>query len=122
MLPNTISLHDEMVSYESLWGMRDWTLKKIAELFQHHRVLPTRLFEILAGEALVKDVILDVRDQVRSFISNLRGFTVSVNGAYQYPERLRAAKYPIELFYYRGDISFVESRCVSIVGARNCTA
>ena len=50
-----------------------------------------------------------------------RGFLVSVHGDFQYPKRLREAKYPIELFYYKGDLGLLDSPCVSVVGARKCT-
>src|SRR5687768_14645729 len=119
-LQNTISPFEEMLSYETLWGMRDYTLPKISALFKKHKVLPSKLVEILTAQSLFAHED-DLRDEVRSYLSKLGGFSVSVHGAFQYPTRLRDAKNPLELIYYRGDIGYLESPCVSIVGARECS-
>ena len=63
----------------------------------------------------------DQQKQVSEYLAAFNGFSVCVLGDFHYPERLRCAKYPLELFYYRGDIGLIESKCVSIVGARQCT-
>lgn len=115
LLERAVSLREEMTAYETLWGMRDSTQKKIAALFQQHQGLPSRVFTQVRRDQLFLD---DLYDTVKSFVGSLSGFSVAVHGAFQYPERLRSANYPVELFYYRGDIGLAESRCVSVVGAR----
>lgn len=117
-LANTVSLAEEMVSYETLWALEKITLKKIADLFRAHPGLPSRVLHTLAASQLG---VAELASEVRSFLSALRGFAVSVSGTYQYPKRLKDARHPIELFYYRGYIGLVETRCVSVVGARKAS-
>jgi DNA processing protein len=62
-----------------------------------------------------------LKKEVEDYLSTFNGFSVCVNGTYHYPVRLRNARYPIELFYYKGDIGLLESPSISIVGARKCT-
>lgn len=119
LLQNTVSPHDEMVSYETLWGVPQASLKSIAELFKQHPVLPSELLES-EGDSLFGEV-RQLRNRVRDFLAPIRGFSVSIHGCYQYPRHLRDAKYPPELLYYRGDIGLMESPCVSIVGTRKAT-
>lgn len=118
-LRNAISPFDEMLSYETLWGFQSWTLKTIAALFRRYQVLPSQLLDIVSKEFIAE--FLRLRDEVRDFVLKLRGFSVNVHGTHQYPSKLRDAKYPLELFYYRGDIGYIESRCISVVGARKCS-
>tara|TARA_B100000315_G_scaffold236460_1_gene252228 strand:+ start:5027 stop:5917 length:891 start_codon:yes stop_codon:yes gene_type:complete len=116
-LKSTISAFDEMLAYETLWAMLNSSLKKIAEMFCEHKVLPSELLKI-------KSDMFDVpklKEEVEKFLLNKRGFLVSINGDFQYPKRLRAARYPIELFYYKGDVGLLDSPCISVVGARKCT-
>lgn len=117
LLQNTISPRDEMVSYETLWSLPNSSLKSIAELFKKHRVLPSQLLETESESLFTQDR----RAVVEHFLASIRGFSVSINGCFQYPKHLRDAKYPPELLYYRGDIGLVESPCVSIVGTRQAT-
>lgn len=120
MLRNTISPYDEMVAYETLWGMHSESLKSIAELFQSNPALPSELLRRHESEML-RDAS-DIRAEVEKFISNFLGaFSVSVHGCFQYPTKLRDAKHPLELFYYRGDIGLIERKCISVVGARKAS-
>jgi len=45
-------------------------------------------------------------------------FSLIVNKNFQYPEDLNSFQ-PIGLFYYKGDLTLLETRCISIVGTRN---
>lgn len=117
VLQNAISPFEEMLAYEVLWGQQNQSLKSLASLFRKERSLPSELLKQseLFGEpsSLLGDV--------KRFLQSKKGFSVSVNGTFQYPQKLREAKYPIELFYYRGDIGLLESRCISVVGSRKAT-
>jgi len=46
---------------------------------------------------------------------------VRVHRAGEYPMKLRDAKHPVELLYYRGFWPLVETRCVAVVGTRKPT-
>jgi DNA processing protein len=48
-------------------------------------------------------------------------FGIRINHAGDYPEKLRHAKHPIELLYYRGVWELTETRAVAVVGARKPT-
>ena len=114
ILENTISPYEEMIAYETLWSQRDQSLKTLADLFKHERALPSQI--------LKRDLFNeDLQKKVSEFLKEKRGFSVSVHGDFQYPQKLRKAKYPVELFYYRGDIGLLERRSISIVGSRQCT-
>jgi len=114
---NFLSPFEEMVAYETLWGAQDESLRTIANRFKKEKVLPT---ELLRREQDLID-IEKIEQKVRSFLKHKSGFSVSVHGGFQYPNKLQEAKYPIELFYYKGDIGLLDSRCVSVVGARKCS-
>lgn len=117
VLKNTVSPFMEMVAYEALWALPNESLKSIAEIFKKRKLLPS---EILTYK---KDLfaIPDLLEEISSYLSHKSGFSVSICGDFQYPKKLQDAKYPIELFYYKGDIGLLESRCISVVGARECT-
>jgi DNA processing protein len=61
-------------------------------------------------------------DEIRAFIDKklkIRPhFSVLLKESPQYPEKLLDAKYPIDLFYYRGNPDIVNKKCISIVGTR----
>src|SRR5260370_1307729 len=109
-----ISLLEEMVAYETLWARRDQTLKTIASLFRKHHVPPSSLLE-KQDDFFRRD---GLASEVRKFLAPKTGFSIAVHGDFVYPEKLQQAKYPIELFYYKGDIGVLDSRCVSVVGSR----
>lgn len=121
LIENSISPHAEMVAYETLWALKGVSLKVIAEWVQKNPVVPSKLLRAKEGEVLFSEIAA-LRDQVAAFLATIKEpFSICVHGTYQYPKRLRAAKYPLELFYYKGDIGLLESKCISIVGARECS-
>jgi DNA processing protein len=113
-----ISPAEEMIAYEILWSLAGQSEKGLAALFgaSGHR-LPSQL---LQGGVVTYDTH-EIRSQVERTVAELSGFSLCVNGMAQYPQRLRDAQYPVELFYYQGDLSLTETRSVSIVGARKAT-
>jgi DNA processing protein len=111
-----VSPFEEMLAYEVLWSARNQSLKTLSNLFKTHRVLPSDLLEENGPSNLQQSC-----EAVRNFLAQKRGFSVSVHGDFQYPNRLQQAKYPVELFYYKGDIDLLDSRCISLVGARKAT-
>lgn len=119
LLENFVSPRTEMLSWETLWALPDKTSKSIADLFREHAGRPSELLERQQETTLVD--IERVREDVERFISPLRGFSVCINGTFQYPLRLRDARHPPEVLYYRGDLSLLETPCISVVGTRNPT-
>lgn len=102
----------ELGAYEALWDEPNASFKRLAEKFAQSPgslpsdfVSPARACEY--GEAVSK--------QLRH--SGER-FGVRVNGAAEYPRRLRDAAHPVEFLYYQGWWDLVESRSVAVVGTR----
>lgn len=118
MLMNTISPEHEMTSYETLWSMADTTQKSVAKLFEVGGLLPSQVLEGLAATHEINNL----RSVVCEYLKPLAGFSVSIRGDFQYPERIRDARYPTEVIYYRGAIDLMDSRCISVVGAREASA
>lgn len=115
-LMNSLSPLEEVLAYETLWAMDGMTEKKLSELFTNNK----RPSDVLRE----KNGFLEqsFRKKVLGYIEQKLGqFSVSVYGDYQYPIKLREAQYPVELFYYKGDLTLVDSPCISVVGSRKCS-
>lgn len=116
---NTISPFEEMVAYETLWGLPNESWKSIAVAFDEHKLRPSEVLSQKRG--LFNDKIEELEKQVRLRLKAKKGFSVAVNGDFSYPKKLRDAEHPIELFYYKGDIGLVDGYCVSVVGTRKAS-
>ena len=106
----------EMGAYECLWTKTHQTFRRISEMFQRREhsipsdfVLP-EVAESCASEAT--DILR--REKVGRF-------GIRIRGTGDYPARLSDAKYPIELFYFRGWWDLIETKCVAVVGTRKPT-
>lgn len=106
----------ELGAYEALWARHNMTVKKLADLFRANpNVLPSVL--VPRDEAI---------EMARTVVERLRGhgverFGVRIHRAYEYPERLRDARHPIELLYFQGVWELVETPSVAVVGTREPT-
>lgn len=118
---NTISPFEEMLAYETLWGMKNQSLKKLNDCWDH-QALPSQVLQSCEGLAPAEDLRQDVARYLKDrVLSHDRYFSVCVNGTYSYPARLQDAHNPVRFFYYSGDIGFLETKCVSVVGTRKAT-
>ena len=110
---HAISPVKEMAAYEALWDQKKATFKSIAEQIRAHPgALPSDFVssqEIEQYTGFIKDIIqkFDVDD-----------FGIRVNGANEYPKKLRDARHPLEVLYYQGFWNLVETPCIAVVGAR----
>lgn len=112
-----VSPYVEMGAYESLWTEQSTTFKTLAEKFAKAKGTVPSDF---VGKSQAISMANIVHKTIRS--SGIKDYGVRVNGAGEYPKRLREAQYPIELLYYEGIWDLVYSpRMISIVGARNPT-
>ena len=71
----------------------------------------------------VKQSLKETQKKVNQFLeesSDKYGidFSLVVNKNLQYPDSLKS-HHPTGLFYYKGDLALLETRCISIVGTRN---
>lgn len=111
-----ISPYDELMAYEYLYSVEGTSRGKVSKVFYANGGLPTVAMRETDG--MVPNI--DAYDEVKNYVDGrLGGFSVLVEGTPQFPTCLRAEKNPLPVFYYKGDISLVESPCVSVVGTRN---
>lgn len=103
----------EMGAYEALWLEQGATFKTIADKFADDPdALPSDFVERATAEACAKKVLEQLRN------AGIKHFGVRINHAGEYPLKLRDAKHPVELLYYRGIWEMTETRCVAVVGSR----
>jgi DNA processing protein len=116
-LSTPISPSVEMGAYEALWVEMGVWFKNLAEKFRSRPgALPS---DILANPERAVEYSLRARELFNK--GGVDHFGVRINGAGEYPLKLRDADYPVELLYYRGVWDLVETRCVAVVGSRNPT-
>ncbi|MFU2650689.1 DNA-processing protein DprA [Pseudomonas aeruginosa] len=104
----------EMCAYESLWlGQGAW-FANLANLFRENP-------GSLPSELVPKAEIDATREKLIALLGEekLRQVGIRVNGAGEYPKKLRDADHPVEVLYYRGDWELVETPGVAIVGTRS---
>lgn len=113
-LKRSISPKQELGAYEALWDGKNSTFKTIADMFRKHPgAVPSDFVPPeTAAEYAEKALALFAR-------AGLKSIGVRVHGAGEYPEKLRDARHPVELLYFRGMWELVETPCVSIVGTRD---
>lgn len=103
----------EMASYEALWSKEKASFKKIAQLFSEH---PNSLPSSHIHENIDK-ISQQLRDIIIESIDLIK-LNILISGTLDYPKRLRDAKEPIEILYYSGNIDYLYSKGVAIVGSR----
>lgn len=109
-----VNVEDEMGAYEFLWSQQGATFKKLAELFQEN---PNRLPSELVDKSFIKATLSELDVWIKN-----SDFDISLYGTLDYPDSLRDAVYPIEMFYYKGWLELLSSpKRIAIVGTRNPT-
>lgn len=107
----------EMGAYEALWDQKGASFKAMAQRFAAH---PGALPSDFVPDAAVCQSYAEKTVAILKS-AGVNRFGVRINGAGEYPLKLRDAEFPIELLYYQGKWDLVETRCVAIVGARKAT-
>jgi DNA processing protein len=107
----------ELGAYEALWSEMGTWFKSLAEKFRAH---PGSLPSDFVPE---KDKAYEFSKRAWSILKDggVRRFGIRVNGAGEYPLRLREAEYPVEVIYYQGWWNLIETRSVALVGTRQPT-
>lgn len=107
------------MSYETLWAIQNISEKGICSLFEKYGYLPSEVWNKLqSNDMKLKKLKTVVEDYMKSRLTN---FSICINKTYQFPTNLSDAKYPINLFYYKGNLDLLDTNSISIVGARNCS-
>ena len=104
----------EMGAYESLWLAPGATFKAIADRFRANE-------GAVPSDFVSQKEALEVGHRVLKLMhdAGVQDFGVRVHGAGEYPEKLRDARHPVEVLYYRGWWDLVEMASVAVVGTRN---
>jgi DNA processing protein len=103
----------EMGAYEALWADQAASFKAIANRF---RARPNSLPSDFVMPAIAEDFAKRVLNLLSQ--EGVTRFGVRVNGAGEYPEKLRDANHPVELLYYQGWWDLAQSPAVALVGTR----
>lgn len=111
---SVLSPFNELIAYEYLWTDKKASFKNLASIVSTKNILPSQVLQ-------QQDLFFDNEklSDIKEFLAkNINDFSVIFKDNIQYPQALSKAKYPIEMFYYRGNLNLLENRAVSIVGAR----
>jgi DNA processing protein len=105
----------EIIAYEFLWtSWRNSSFKKFAEMFANN---PGKKPSDLVKEEDIEgfwDIVLPVLSKSKpKFL---------INNTFDYPQRLRDAKEPVEVLYFKGDKALIDTPSVAVVGSRNPSA
>lgn len=107
----------EMAAYEALWEEEKASFKTIADRIRENPgILPSELVStdrIEASQQRLEEII-------KRF--NVSRFGIRVNGANEYPHRLRDARNPVEVLYFQGFWNLIETPSIAVVGARKVSA
>lgn len=106
----------EIGAYEALWDRPGASFKTIADMFREQP-------DSVPSDFVAPSVIGEYRSRVMEILhrAGVSRFGVRVNGAPEYPAKLRDAAHPVELLYFQGWWDLVETRCVAVVGTRKPT-
>ncbi|MCT4334311.1 DNA-protecting protein DprA [Paracoccus sp. YLB-12] len=103
-----------MGAYEALFLEQGATFKTLAERFAADPdALPSDFVEPARAEQAAQKVFETLHK------AGVEQFGIRINKAGDYPEKLRHAKYPVELLYYQGTWELSEMRSLAVVGSRN---
>ena len=123
---NVMSPYEEILSYETLWALEGIKEKKLKEYFEHYTPSET-LYKLSEQPDLFgpSGIDMSIKEKVDKFLSDslaneFQNFSVVVNKSFQYPDQLNKTC-PIGLFYYKGHLDILHTRCISIVGARKAS-
>ncbi|KAF0104019.1 MAG: DNA processing protein [Rhodospirillaceae bacterium] len=111
-----ISPRRELGAYEALWLEQGATFKTLANKFAAD---PTALPSDFTPPQLADQCATEVMKRLKQ--GGIHQFGVRINHAGDYPMKLRDARHPVELLYYRGAWEITETRCVAVVGSREAS-
>jgi len=111
-----ISPRRELGAYEALWLEKGATFKTLADRFASDPVaLPSDFVSAQLADQCAEEVMKRLKQ------AGVHQFGVRINHAGDYPLKLRDARHPVELLYYRGAWELTETRCMAVVGSREAS-
>ena len=120
---NLISAYEEMLSYETLWALKDLKEPDLRDFFKRGGYIPSQaLMEAVKTQLCRAENINTLKKTVNMFLTQLLSsrvfFSVTVNGSIQYPRNLTVAQYPLGLLYYKGQLDLINTKSISVIGTR----
>ena len=112
-VPWAVSPFHEMGAYEALWRKSETTFKTLAERFARN---PGSVPSDFVPGVEARENATFVKQRFEK--AQIGRFGVRVHGTGDYPQKLRDATHPVELFYYQGWWDLAYSRSVAVVGTR----
>lgn len=106
----------EMGAYEWLWTRARSSFKTIADLFREKEDAVPSDFVL---RPLAEECAREATDLLTQ--AEVKHFGIRLYGTGDYPDQLRDAKNPIELFYFQGWWDLLSTPCVAVVGTREPT-
>jgi DNA processing protein len=111
---NSISPLKEIAAYESLWTNRKASFKSLSELF-------SKVPGSKPSDFVNADAIHELLPTIKKLVLNsdvAYNTNLLINNTFDYPSRLKDAREPVQILYYSGDIDYLNTRSVAIVGSR----
>ena len=110
---NAVSPFAEMGAYEAIWAEENVTFKGLAERFAANPgYVPSDFVPAAKSVEYAQSTMTSLA------AAGIHRFGVRLNGAAEYPDKLRDASYPVELLYYVGNWELAWSPSVAVVGTR----
>ena len=108
----------EIVAYEALWKDRSTSFKSLADMFARHPgARPSDFVKEHQIQELYETIQQIVLNTQKHYHTHLL-----INGTFDYPAKLKDAREPVELLYYTGNLDYLHTRCIAIVGTRKPSA
>ncbi|MDR7229873.1 DNA processing protein [Caulobacter sp. BE264] len=113
---SAISPRLEIGAYEALWLEPGATFKTLADRFAADP-------SALPSDFVAPTIANEAADAVFAAMkrAGVHQFGVRLHHAGDYPKKLRDARHPVEMLYYRGGWELTETRSIAIVGSRKAT-
>lgn len=106
----------EMGAYEALWLEKGATFKTLAEKFATD---PSALPSDFVNPGTADQCAAEVMKRLKH--AGVHQFGVRIHHAGDYPAKLRDARHPVEMLYFRGTWEISETRCMAVVGSRQAS-
>jgi len=108
----------EIAAYEALWLESKASFKSIANLFRQN---PGSLPSELIHEEFYKDLYPEIKKLIKHSKADYKA-NILINETFDYPSGLRDAAEQVEVLYYAGNLDYLQTRSIAIVGSRNPSA
>lgn len=115
LFTNSINPLWEISAYEALWENETTSFKKLSELF---RSQPGSKPSDFVSDDTIREFMVKIKNILNESPFNY-STNLIINGTFDYPNKLKDAKEPVEILYYTGNIDFLYTRSIAVVGTRN---